>query len=500
MPEGPGQVHDLAVIGAGPAGMSAAVTAADAGCSVAVVDLSERPGGQYWRWGPATADGRYHHGWRTFVALRARFDAHAGAGRILYLPGHAVFAVAGSGPFTVHAVADERRRLHGAVDARTVVVATGAFDRSLPFPGWTRPGVMAAGGAQALLKGSGVVAGRRVVVAGTGPLLLPVAAGLVQAGARVLAVAEAGDPFDYVRPARSLIGSWRKVPEAAAYLAVLARHRVSVLRRHAVIAAHGDDQLRSVTIARVTPEWSPVAGTERTIDTDVLAVGYGFVPQVELIAEAGAALALSEAGTLAAVVTVDQETTIRGMYAAGETTGVGGADLAIVEGTLAGMAVARQLRADPAAPDSNTRRRLLRRRGAAQRFGTVMDRVHAVPAGWTAWVDDETIVCRCEEVTVGALRAARRLGADDARSIKLLARPGMGWCQGRMCGAAVAGLLAAWRVEAGALAQMSEVGISGAPAGGFDGDLRTIVRRPLAQPVPLRVLAELAPADEAERW
>jgi NADPH-dependent 2,4-dienoyl-CoA reductase/sulfur reductase-like enzyme len=480
---------DLAVIGAGPAGMTAAVTAADAGCRVAVLDLGERPGGQYWRWGPATGDGRYHHGWPAFTALLGRFTAHQAAGRIGYRPGHAVFHIeppaaaddAGGGHFRVHAVAHDRRRDYAGVQAPAVVVATGAYDRQLPVPGWTLPGVMSAGAAQALLKGSGVVPGRRIVVAGAGPFLLPVAAGLAGAGATVAAVVEAGQPLDYLRRPAGLAASWRKLPEAGGYVAELARRRVPVLRRHAVIAAHGEDRLRSVTVARIDAAWAVVPGTERSLDADVLAAGYGFIPQVELLGEAGARLVAGPGpGALVALAAPDQQTTVPGLFAAGETTGVGGADLARIEGAAAGRAAAAHA-GHPVAHRGTRRER--RARASLTRFAALMESVHAVQPGWTGWPDAETVICRCEEVTLGDLRTAISLGADDVRSVKLLARPGMGWCQGRMCGHAVSAIVAA--------------------AGGQPGGSGAFAGRPLAQPVPLSVLAALAedgePGDPAGR-
>jgi len=208
----------------------------------------------------------------------------------------------------------------------------------------------------------------------------------------------------------------------------------------------------------------------------VLAVGYGFIPQAELLGEAGAQLRRGPGGpAFAAEVGADQQTSVPGLFAAGETTGIGGADLSCIEGQLAGLAAARHCghQVRPAKPA------IVRRRAALRRFGTLLDAVHPVPPGWTQWLAGDTIVCRCEEVTLARLLAAVDLGADDARSVKLLARPGMGWCQGRICGAAVADIVAGHRRP-------------GRPDGGGPDFPESAVSRPLAQPVPLEVLAEAA--------
>lgn len=470
---------DLAVVGAGPAGLSGAVTAADAGCRVAVLDLNVRPGGQYWRHGHASlgpAVPGVHHGWRTFTTLRDRFEAHRRAGRIEYLAEHAVWQVQpGSAAFTVRATAGERDAEPRTLGARTVLIATGAHDRHVPFPGWTLPGVMAVGGAQALLKGSHVAPGRRIVVAGTGPFLLSVADGLLRAGTRVVAVVEAGRARAYARELRAVAAVPEKLAEAAGYAASLARHRVPYLTGHAVVRADGPGRVRSVTVERLDRSWRVRPGRARRLECDTLAVGFGFVAQLELLLELGCSTRLDAGGSLVVETDRRQRTSVEGVYAAGEPTGVGGADLAIAEGALAGDAIAEKLGPRgglTAAAGARARRERRRLRG----FARTLASAHPVPDGWLGWADPSTQICRCEEVTIKEVRDAVALGARDARAVKLLARPGMGWCQGRMCGPAVAALTAALQDRA----------VSA-------DDLRDLSRRPLAQPVALGVLAAQDP-------
>lgn len=416
---------DLAVIGAGPAGLAAATAARRAGARVVVLDSGSRPGGQYWR----------HRDGHNPIPAALRQDI---------LPGHAVWHLETDGAgFTSHTT-------EGPVHSRLVVIATGAYDRQLPFPGWTLPGVFTAGGAQAMLKGHGVPVGERVVVAGTGPFLLPVAAGL---GKRVVGVFDAGSPLGFARHPLAVARNPGKLVEAAGYL------RVPLHTRTAVVAAHGDDRVRAVTVAKLDHDWRPVA--EREIECDALAVGYGFTPQVELPLQLGCAARLDVDGSLVATADEWQRATVPGVYLAGEVCGVGGAQLSVVEGAIAGAHAAG---ARPA-------RRLLRKRAALRAFATAMHRTYPVRGGW--WTDD-TVVCRCEEVTVREVRAAvTDLGATDPRGVKLLARPGMGLCQGRVCGYATACLVAQ---------------TTGRPV--TEADLRGMAARPVAAPVTLGNIAE----------
>jgi NADPH-dependent 2,4-dienoyl-CoA reductase/sulfur reductase-like enzyme len=449
MTTSPSDVVDVVVVGAGPAGLAAATAAGTRGASVALVDAGAAPGGQYWRH-PATArlgavtppglDGdklaHLHHGLRDYRRLVDLLAAHVDAGTTRYLSQHHVWTIQRhDDDFAVHAV-DRSGALEREVEVwgRRLVLATGAYDRQVPFPGWTLPGVMTAGGAQALLKGNGVVAGSRVVVAGTGPFLLPVAAGLATAGAEVLGVHEASKARAWLRHTGAVLRNVNKLGEGLGYARAMARHRVPLKSRSVLVAAHGVDRLVAVTVAR-TGRDGVVDGTEQVIECDTLAVGWGFTPQLELPVELGCATRVDADGSVVCVVDDEQQGSVPGVFLAGETCGVGGAVLALVEGAIAGAAAA-------AVPVRDAR--LRRQRSALRAFAVAMHTAHPVPAGWTDRLSDDTIVCRCEEVSTARLRAAVEAGASDARAAKLMARPGMGWCQGRVCGYATACLTAAW--------------------------------------------------------
>ncbi|MFF9631828.1 FAD-dependent oxidoreductase [Streptomyces fradiae] len=435
---------DLVVVGAGPAGMAAAATALAGGLRVVLLDSGTALGGQYWRHPPeharaAIPTGDLHHGLREYRALCEALSAGRAAGRLdLRLAHHVWTAVRVDGAFAVHAADRGAAPRETAVVLRAprLLVATGAYDRQLPFPGWDLPGVLTAGGLQALLKGGGVAAGSRVALGGTGPFLLPVAAALAARGARVVAVCEAAHPSAWLRHPGPLLRNPAKWAEGAAYAAVLARHRVPVRPRTAIVRAEGDDRVTSVEIASLTADGRPRPGTERRVEVDAVGVGWGFTPQLDLLLPLGCALADAADGNAVVAVDEGQRTTVPGLYTAGETCGVGGAALAAAEGRLAAASVL----ADSGARRPGERSLAAVRAAVARHraFAEAMARAHPLPPAWPAWLTGETVVCRCEEVTADAVRAAcAEGGARDHRQVKQLTRAGMGWCQGRMCGPAV---------------------------------------------------------------
>lgn len=318
---------DVAVIGAGPAGMAAAATAADRGLRVALIDAGRQLGGQYFRhpapgltapWLP-----KLYHGWQHFEQLVTRVETASG---IEVLFGHQVWAIEPG-----FKVLTDR----GPIEAPYVILATGAYERLVPFPGWDLPGVFTAGGAQALLKGNLVLPGRRVVVAGTGPLLLPVATGLATAGAKVLALYEANNIRGYAKNPLPLLSNPTKIAEGLDHARQLARARIPVHTGRMIIEAQGTDALEAVVAAR------PDGTDPQRIRCDSLAIGYGLAPQIDLALTLGAATTRLSDGTIALRVNTIQRTTIPGLYAAGETAGVAGAETALLEGEIAGLAVAQ---------------------------------------------------------------------------------------------------------------------------------------------------------------
>ena len=387
---------DVVVIGAGPAGIAAAARAAEAGRRVVVVDEAPNVGGQIWRHRARSSLGHDARRWLDRLA-RTRAEVLRGLAVV------DVTAANDRGGFTV--VAERHRGGVDVVRARALVLATGARERFLPFPGWTLSGVMGIGGAQALLKQGATFRGKRVVIAGCGPLLLPVAASMADAGARVQLVAEQA-PSAAVRDfAISLIAHPETLVQAALYR--LAFLRTPYALGTWVTEARGADRLTSVAVFD--------GHATRTVGCDVLCTGYGLVPNVELPRLLGCGVSDG-----AVSVSGQQETTVAGVFAAGEVTGVGGVALALVEGELAGMAAA-------GLPARDTG--LVRRRAALRDMAVRLARTFAVRREVLSLARDDTIICRCEDVRRVALAS---LG--DGRQAKLYTRAGMGACQGRVCG------------------------------------------------------------------
>ena len=402
-------VCDALVVGAGPAGLAAAWRAAQSGLRVSVMDDNPAAGGQIWRGEQAKPSSAEAQEW--FERLRS-VD-------IQMINGARVFQQPEAG--TLLAESPE-----GVCELKyeSVVLATGARERFLPFPGWTLPNVMGAGGLQALVKTGLPIEGKRVVVAGSGPLLLAVAAYLRRCGANVLLIAEQASSSRLARFGFGLMWEKGKLSQALSLRKEFSRkgataQRVGYLNGCWVLEAHGDEKLDSITLVRGGKRWQ--------VKCDYLACGFHLVPNVELPELLGCAV---EDGS----VTVDrfQQTTVKNVYSAGESTGIGGLEPSLVEGEIAGLA---------AAGKSDEAQRLFPIREKHRKFAALLNRTFALRDELKHLAAPETIVCRCEDVTFERLR-----GHGSWRAAKLQTRCGMGPCQGRVCGGAVE-FLFGWRAE-----------------------------------------------------
>jgi pyruvate/2-oxoglutarate dehydrogenase complex dihydrolipoamide dehydrogenase (E3) component len=365
------------------------------------------------------------------------------------------------------------------VTARRLLLAPGAHDRPVAFPGWTLPGVLTAGGTQTLVKTQRVLPGDRMVFAGSGPLALAFPAQLHGYGAGVALVLEAGPPpraGDVTRMLAAAPGNVDLLRDAARYRARLLRARIPLRYRRIVVRAEGDGRVEAVTHAAVDADWRVVAGSEETVTADVLCVGYGFVPSVELLRLAGCELGYDEdRGGPVAIVDEWMRTTVPGVLAAGDGAGVDGSYVAIDEGRLAAIGAALDLgRIDTEVARRRAgamRRRLARRRA----FARALRRMHRVGAGIYELADSDTVICRCEEVRRAELDEAIATSADPG-VVKALTRAGMGLCQARNCQRQVAAMIAARH-------------------GGTVADVPMATPRLPARPVALEAIAQVPDHD-----
>ncbi len=384
---------EVLVVGAGPAGLAAAVGAAESRATVGLIDDNPQPGGQIWRGGPGGIP----------TEQAARWIRRAGVPNVRLLTRTRVVAAPDAGRLIADTTSEPIELAYGRL-----ILAPGARELFLPFPGWTLPGVFGAGGLQALVKGGMPIKGKRVVVAGSGPLLLAVASYLTGKGARVTAVIEQTpwrklatfscwllSDWDKLRQAGRLGGSLRGVPfRAGAW----------------VVRARGTERLEAVTIQH---------GGAWTLECEYLACGFGLTPNLELPRALGCAV-------VEGAVQVDerQRTSRDHIYAAGEVTGVAGLEAALAEGRIAGLAATGQ---------EAEARALFPSRTHAHRFAAALSQGFALRDELKMLADPDTLVCRCEDVPYAAV-----CEHGSWRSAKLHTRCGMGPCQGRVCGGASA--------------------------------------------------------------
>ena len=421
------ELIELAIVGGGPAGLAAAAEAADLGVGVTLIDGFLQPGGQYYKQTPTGLGGVPEAPGQRLFERVARGDIRVIAETSVWgiFPDDSGYLLCLYGPPGIP------RRLR----AKQVILAPGAHDRPVPFPGWTLPGVLTAGGALALVKHQRLVPGRRVLLSGTGPLQLVLAQRLMEAGAKVVAVLEANQfPWHAWRHALAAWGQGERLKEGWGAWRAMQRAGTPLRWGHVVRGAEGAGQVERAV-------FGPVQGTTtETVAVDTICLGHGFTPSVQLARQAGCHHRYDpQQRVYLPVRDAELQTTLPGILVAGDGAGIGGKDVALWEGRLAALGAARHL-GRTVSPDrvSAVQHELSHQR----RLAAALLVMFPPSAHLGSLLTDDTVLCRCEEITVGEIRQAVREGASTLNAVRMVTRAGMGRCQGRMCGGPVLELLA----------------------------------------------------------
>ena len=431
---------DLVVVGGGPAGIAAASTASKLGVKVALIDERVTLGGQIFK--------RVGPGFSLEEKKSLGKDYLRGSELIEELDNPNVSLFTSTTVLTI----DEGRVITShpeagvrAFEYKHLVIAPGAYDRPVVFPGWTLPGVMTAGAVQTMVKTQRISPGKHIFFAGSGPLALAFSAQLISLGAPVFKVIESApfpSPINALRLALRFSGNFDLLRDAAKYRTALLKARVPFTYGRIIVRAEGSGRVESVTHAKADKDWNPIPGTEVTEAADAICVGYGFFPSHELFRLADCDFDYDEnKGGFAVKKDEWGQTSVDSIYAVGDGTGVTGSYSAVAQGRLAALRIAERLGLLSSASLAREAAPFRRELDARNRFQQALNKMFDVGAGIYRLADSRTVICRCESVRKEAIDPIID-STDDVSVVKGISRAGMGLCQGRNCQRQIAAMIA----------------------------------------------------------
>ena len=436
---------ELVIIGGGPAGIQAATQAARMGATVALIDENQSLGGKIFGHPEPDTGSGFSKQLEDKLKMHLMKALEAAGDHISIYGDTQIWNIVD--PRTVLLSArDNAHKTVKRIKGQKLIICPGAYERAIPIPGWTLPGVFTVGGLNTLVK-RGILPGKNFLLAGSGPLLLVLANNLIKAGARVQAIVDATSLGDVMANALPLLAGidYLRVRSGFEYLNNIRRQHIPVYRAHILARVDGAREVGKVQIVRVDGSWKPLKGTEKEIRVDTVAYGFGMLPCTALTRLCGCRHRYDEKrGYWRVELNSRLETTVPGIFVAGDGRSIKGYFAAIEEGRVAAIEACTQLGYVNRTQADRLLRISQKKLKRFQRLGRLMDTLSAPRPGIFEILSDDTIVCRCEEITVKDVILAVADGARDINDIKRRTRLGMGPCQGRFCGQVINELL--WRL------------------------------------------------------
>jgi NADPH-dependent 2,4-dienoyl-CoA reductase/sulfur reductase-like enzyme len=429
---------EAVVVGAGPAGIAAALELTKYEVNTAIVDDAQAPGGQVYRRSPADFKAlppkRLTYRQRTGHQLtRALLQSKE---KLTIFPQSSVWG--SFEPFHLQVLHNDQIL---KLAYQKLIICEGANERIIPFPGWTLPGIMTMGGMQKLIRHQRLIPGKRILLAGSGPLLIAAAAELIQSGADMAGVLEAAKLSELTPLLSELLRQKGLLEESVVHTIPLLKNRKILQRRSCVVEAHGKDRVEAVTICQLDDDWRPIAVTKRVVETDAVGIGFGFKPGARLSRLFDCQHYFdSQKGGFVPVLDAYQAADQAGIYIAGDAAGIGGATMAEIQGRIAGLHAAYSLGRVSKKQFDPLVQPLIKNKAKAAKYSNKLAQIFTPRDALYQTITPETIICRCEGVTAGEIWDQMRKGRLDLTSLKP-ARLGMGPCQGRGCESIAAELL-----------------------------------------------------------
>lgn len=426
------QNNKITIVGAGPAGLSAGIQLAQFGVYSTIIDENNAIGGAIFKQPDKGLESSIFRNEKTFKQAKLLFNEFKEIQHFIELKLNT--EVIGNLSTSNELVLSKDNTIE-TIPNNPLIISTGCYERAQPFPGWTLPGIMSVGGIQLQAKCGHVQPGKNVALVGTGPLLLVAAKQLHMAGVKVVAVVEAGKRRELLGEIKNLLAHSKLLFEGVSYLSYLSKHKIPIYYGHGIVSASGNDSLEELEIAPYNNKWEPILDKSFKLKVDGAGIGYGYVPRIQLTQMLECTHDYNtNVGGFYPVVDEWRQTSIKGVYTAGDNSGVYGSEVAMLDGKIAAIGYLKNSQKITSEQANKMVRPILHKKNKLKQFQNAFNGFSKLKAGLLELPQDNTIICRCENVDKHSIDEAIKTGVENLNALKIKTRVGMGDCQGKMCG------------------------------------------------------------------